>query len=202
MSLLKPRPLRKLDERLGFASTGRSALAKIFPDHWSFMLGEIAMYSFILLVVTGTYLALFFEPSSATRLYDGSYKPMDGQYVSGAFASSVELSWDVPGGLLMRQAHHWLAHIFIGSIVLHLCRIFFTAMFRRPARAQLGRRRHAAAAGDLQRVRRLLAARRPALGHRPADLRLDRRGVPVRRRLARAARCSAASSPAPRSSRA
>ena len=129
---LKPQPLRKLDERLGFASTGRSVLAKIFPDHWSFMLGEIALYSFVLLVATGTYLALFFEPSSAKRLYDGSYGPEHGQYVSGAFASSVELSWDVPGGLLMRQAHHWLAHIFIASIVLHLCRIFFTAMFRRP----------------------------------------------------------------------
>jgi ubiquinol-cytochrome c reductase cytochrome b subunit len=128
----KPRPVRKLDERLGIASVGRTALAKVFPDHWSFMLGEIALYSFILLVATGVYLTLFFEPSSALRVYDGSYAPLHGEEVSGAYASSVELSWDVPGGLLMRQAHHWAAHIFIGAIVLHLCRIFFTGSFRRP----------------------------------------------------------------------
>jgi ubiquinol-cytochrome c reductase cytochrome b subunit len=124
--------LRRLDERLGFASTARTALAKIFPDHWSFMLGEIALYSFLLLVTTGVYLTLFFEPSTATVVYEGEYEPLRGELVSGALASTVELSWDVRGGLLIRQAHHWAAHIFIGAIVLHLCRIFFTGMFRKP----------------------------------------------------------------------
>lgn len=130
--LPRPRPMRKLDERLGFASAGRSVLAKVFPDHWSFMLGEIALYSFIFLVLSGIYLALFFEPSSAMVVYHGRYAPMRGEVVSAAYASAVHLSWDVRGGLLLRQAHHWAAHLFIGSIVLHLCRIYLTGAFRRP----------------------------------------------------------------------
>jgi ubiquinol-cytochrome c reductase cytochrome b subunit len=128
----KPRPVRKLDERLGIAGMGKKALAKVFPDHWSFMLGEIALYSFMVLVATGIYLAIFFKPSEALTQYNGSYGPMQGKYVSDAYASSVNLSIDVPGGLLMRQAHHWAAHLFIGAIVLHCCRIFFTGSFRRP----------------------------------------------------------------------
>ncbi|SDS60376.1 menaquinol-cytochrome c reductase cytochrome b subunit precursor [Actinopolymorpha singaporensis] len=137
---LKPQPVRKkesrllrrLDERLEIAPMARKALAKIFPDHWSFMLGEIAMYSFIILVATGVYLALFFEPGSSLRIYHGEYPPMHGLPKSAAFVSTVELSWDVRGGLLLRQAHHWAAHIFVGAIVLHMCRIFFTGMFRKP----------------------------------------------------------------------
>jgi len=127
-----PRPMRKLDERLGFASAGRAALAKVFPDHWSFMLGEIALYSFVFLVLSGIYLALFFEPSTAMVVYHGRYAPMRGEEVSAAYASAVRLSWDVRGGLLVRQAHHWAAHLFIASIVLHLCRIYLTGAFRRP----------------------------------------------------------------------
>ncbi len=129
---LSRKGIRAVDERLAMTSMVRSALGKVFPDHWSFMLGEIALYSFVVLVVTGVYLAIFFEPSSAMRLYEGSYAPLHGRELSGAFASTVSLSWDVRGGLLVRQAHHWAAHIFIGAIVLHLCRIFFTGMFRKP----------------------------------------------------------------------
>jgi len=131
-ALPRPRPMRKLDERLGFASAGRTILAKVFPDHWSFMLGEIALYSFVFLVLSGIYLALFFEPSTAMVTYHGHYAPMRGEQVSAAYASTVRLSWDVRGGLLVRQAHHWAAHLFIASIVLHLCRIYLTGAFRRP----------------------------------------------------------------------
>jgi ubiquinol-cytochrome c reductase cytochrome b subunit len=126
------RLLRRADDRLQFASIGRTTLAKVFPDHWSFMLGEIALYSFIILVITGIYLTIFFEPSSSLRIYHGSYLPDRGKPVSSAFASTVALSWDVRGGLLIRQAHHWAAHIFIAAIILHLCRIYFTGMFRKP----------------------------------------------------------------------
>ncbi|MGN6130404.1 MAG: cytochrome b, partial [Nocardioidaceae bacterium] len=126
------RVLRSLDDRLGYASVARSALAKIFPDHWSFMLGEIAMYSFIILVATGVYLTAFFDGSSAEKLYMGKYAPMHGEMFSAAYSSTVSLSWDVRGGLLMRQAHHWEALMFICAIVLHMCRIFFTGMFRKP----------------------------------------------------------------------
>ncbi|HEU4567523.1 MAG TPA: ubiquinol-cytochrome c reductase cytochrome b subunit [Marmoricola sp.] len=126
------RPLRKADERLGFAGIGRVALGKVFPDHWSFMLGEIALYCFLILIATGIFLTVFFDPSSSETTYLGSYPGLHGREASTAFSSTVTLSWDVRGGLLMRQVHHWAANIFIAAIVLHLCRIFFTGMFRKP----------------------------------------------------------------------
>ncbi|HET8604731.1 MAG TPA: ubiquinol-cytochrome c reductase cytochrome b subunit [Marmoricola sp.] len=125
-------PLRSADDRLGFAGIGRKALGKVFPDHWSFMLGEIALYCFMVLVGTGIFLTMFFDPSSSETTYIGSDPFLHGQEVSSAFSSTVSLSWDVQGGLLMRQVHHWAANIFIAAIVLHLCRIFFTGMFRKP----------------------------------------------------------------------
>jgi ubiquinol-cytochrome c reductase cytochrome b subunit len=130
--MITRRVIRRLDERLGLARPGRSALAKVFPDHWTFMLGEIALYSFLILVSTGVFLTLFFEPTTIERVYTGSYLPLRGQEVSGAYASTVALSWDVRTGLLMRQTHHWAALVFVAAIVLHLCRIFFTASFRKP----------------------------------------------------------------------
>jgi ubiquinol-cytochrome c reductase cytochrome b subunit len=130
--MITRRLYRALDARLGTTSLGRTALAKVFPDHWTFMLGEIALYCFMALVLTGTYLTLFFEPSTAETVYHGAYQPLAGSSVSSAFASTVGLSFDVRAGLLMRQAHHWAALLFVGAIVLHLLRIFFTGAFRRP----------------------------------------------------------------------
>jgi ubiquinol-cytochrome c reductase cytochrome b subunit len=130
--LITRRIYRALDARLGTTSVGRTALAKVFPDHWTFMLGEIALYAFMALVLTGTYLTLFFEPSTAETVYDGSYPPLHGSSVSSAFASTVSLSFDVRAGLLIRQAHHWAALVFVVAIILHLMRVFFTAAFRKP----------------------------------------------------------------------
>lgn len=104
----------------------------VFPDHWSFMLGEVALYCFVILVITGTYLALFFHASSEKVFYDGSYAPLVGQKVSVAFRSMLHISLDVPAGLLIRQMHHWAADIFLWAIVAHLARIFFTAAYRKP----------------------------------------------------------------------
>ncbi|MEV6815439.1 cytochrome bc complex cytochrome b subunit [Micromonospora sp. NPDC051296] len=123
---------RAFDDRLRLSPVVRKALAKVFPDHWSFMLGEIALYSFVALVLTGVYLTFFFDPSSADRVYHGSYAPLDGTTTSAAYASTVRLSWDVRGGLLIRQTHHWAALIFVAAIVVHLIRIFFTGAYRRP----------------------------------------------------------------------
>ncbi|MCG7593755.1 ubiquinol-cytochrome c reductase cytochrome b subunit [Mycobacterium sp. PSTR-4-N] len=130
--MITRRLVRTLDSRLRVASPLRTALNKIFPDHWTFMFGEIALYSFVVLVLTGVFLALFFDPSSAETTYHGAFTPMDGVTTSGAFSSALELSFDVRAGLLMRQTHHWAALIFVGAIVVHLCRIFFTGAFRRP----------------------------------------------------------------------
>ncbi|MEV4754227.1 ubiquinol-cytochrome c reductase cytochrome b subunit [Micromonospora sp. NPDC049559] len=124
--------LRSVDGRLRVAPLLRRGLAKVFPDHWAFMLGEIALYSFVTLVLTGVYLTLFFEASTVETTYTGSYAPLDGARTSAAYASTVRLSFDVRAGLLMRQTHHWAALLFVAAIVLHLLRIFFTGAFRRP----------------------------------------------------------------------
>ncbi|QFY06588.1 cytochrome b [Nonomuraea phyllanthi] len=124
--------LRWMDRRLRAAALTREALAKVFPDHWSFMLGEIALYSFVTLVLTGVFLSLFFDPSTAETIYGGSYGPLRGSSVSAAYASAIELSFDIRGGLLFRQVHHWSALIFLAAIAIHACRIFFTGAFRTP----------------------------------------------------------------------
>jgi ubiquinol-cytochrome c reductase cytochrome b subunit len=126
------RTARWLDDRLGAASVARTALAKVFPDHWSFMLGEVALYCFVALVLTGVFLTFFFNPGTNQVAYQGAYAPLRGVAVSAAYASSVRLSFDVRTGLLMRQVHHWAALVFLAAIVLHLCRIFFSGAFRRP----------------------------------------------------------------------
>ncbi|MFE9690163.1 cytochrome bc complex cytochrome b subunit [Micromonospora sp. NPDC005806] len=123
---------RALDDRLRLSPITRRALAKVFPDHWSFMLGEIALYSFVALILTGVYLTFFFDASSADRVYQGAYAPLDGSTTSAAYASTVRLSWDVRAGLLIRQTHHWASLVFLAAIVLHLSRIFFTGAFRKP----------------------------------------------------------------------
>ncbi len=123
---------RWIDDRLAAASFTRSALNKVFPDHWSFMWGEIALYAFVVLVVTGVFLTFFFDPSVAETVYEGKYAPLRGVHMSEAYRSTVELSFDIRAGLVMRQAHHWAAIVFLAAIVVHLLRVFFTGGFRRP----------------------------------------------------------------------
>jgi ubiquinol-cytochrome c reductase cytochrome b subunit len=124
--------LRFLDERTGLATFGRTALQKVFPDHWSFLLGEVAAFSFVILLLTGTFLTMFFRPDTTPVTYRGPYQPLEGQTVSSAFDSVMQLSFQIRAGLLMRQIHHWAALIFVGAILMHLARIFFTGAFRRP----------------------------------------------------------------------
>jgi ubiquinol-cytochrome c reductase cytochrome b subunit len=126
------RLVRWFDNRLGGTRFTRKALDKVFPDHWSFMLGEIALYCFVVLVLTGVFLTFFFHASAEQVVYQGSYAPLDGVQMSEAYRSTLTISFDVRAGLVIRQIHHWAALVFIGAIVLHLCRIFFTGAFRRP----------------------------------------------------------------------
>lgn len=121
-----------IDGRAGAAPLVRRALRYAFPDHWSFLLGEVALYAFLVLVATGVYLTFFFEPSRATTVYEGSYEPLQGREMSEAYRSVVDISFDVKAGLLLRQTHHWAANVFVAAIVLHLLRVFFTGAFRRP----------------------------------------------------------------------
>jgi ubiquinol-cytochrome c reductase cytochrome b subunit len=121
-----------IDSRSGAAPFIKTTLRYLFPDHWSFLLGEVALYAFIVLVATGTYLAFFFHPSLADTVYHGTYAPLQGQKMSEAYKSVVDISFHVKAGLLIRQTHHWAADVFVAAIVIHLMRIFFTGAFRKP----------------------------------------------------------------------
>lgn len=120
------------DDRLGLAGVAKKNLRKVFPDHWSFMLGEIALWSFVVLLLSGVFLTFWYRPSMAEVIYEGSYSPLRGLHMSEAMASTIHISFDVRGGLLMRQVHHWAAHLFIASMMIHLLRVYFTGAFRKP----------------------------------------------------------------------
>ena len=129
---LVERYIDSVTSRVGARSVTGKVLRKVFPNHFSFLWGEVALYSFVVLVGTGTYLALFFEGAQTQVTYTGSYAPLQGVQMSAAYNSVMRLSFDVRGGLLIRQMHHWAALIFIGAIALHLARVYFTGAFRRP----------------------------------------------------------------------
>ena len=126
------RSQRWLDERLGTDSLARATLRKVFPDHWSFLLGEIALYCLVVLIFTGVFMTFFFTPDTREVVYNGAYAPLKGTPVSAAYDSTMRLSFEVKAGLIMRQTHHWAALVFVAAIVVHMCRIFFTGAFRRP----------------------------------------------------------------------
>ena len=121
-----------LDDRLHGAGYMQKLMRKVFPDHWSFMLGEIALWSFVILILTGTFLALFFVPSATEVTYHGSYTKLNGIQMSEAYRSALRISFDVRGGLLIRQIHHWAADLFFVSIIVHMLRHFFTGSYRKP----------------------------------------------------------------------
>ena len=121
-----------VDQRVGSNKFLGRNLGKVFPDHWSFMLGEIALYSFIVVLLSGVYLTLFYKPSMVEVIYNGSYVPLKGIEMSEAYSSSLDISFDVRGGLLIRQMHHWAALIFVAAIAVHMFRVFFTGAFRKP----------------------------------------------------------------------
>ena len=154
------------DERIGLAGLAKKQIRKVFPDHWSFMLGEIALWSFVVLLLTGTFLTLWFKPSMGEVVYNGSYDQLRGVSMSEAYASTLDISFDVRGGLLMRQMHHWSAMLFVAAMLVHLMRVFFTGAFRKPRELNWVIGSPAAAARHARGLRRLLAPRRPALRHR------------------------------------
>ena len=120
------------DDRTGLATLSKKQIRKVFPDHWSFMLGEIALWSFVVLLITGTFLSLWFTPSMGEITYQGSYDQLRGIPMSEAYASTLHISFDVRGGLLLRQMHHWSAMLFVGAMFVHMIRIFCTGAFRKP----------------------------------------------------------------------
>ena len=125
-------PTQWLDDRVGLAGLAKKQMRKVFPDHWSFMLGEIALYSFVILLLSGVFLTFWYDPSMTEVEYGGSYGPLRGLEMSRAYATSLELSFDVRGGLLMRQIHHWAAALFLAAMLVHMLRVFFTGAYRKP----------------------------------------------------------------------
>jgi ubiquinol-cytochrome c reductase cytochrome b subunit len=121
-----------LDDRFHGARGLHVFMRKVFPDHWSFMLGEIALWSFVILLLTGTFLAFFFVPSTGEVVYHGSYVKLDGISMSEAYQSTLNISFDIRGGLLMRQIHHWAADLFMAALTIHMLRVFFTGAYRKP----------------------------------------------------------------------
>ncbi|MDO3649962.1 cytochrome bc1 complex cytochrome b subunit [Nocardia mangyaensis] len=125
----------EMDERYRAAAFMKRSINKVFPTHWSFLLGEIALYAFIILLLSGVYLTLFFDPSLVHVVYDGAYQPLRGVGMSRAYETTLNISFEVRGGLFVRQVHHWAALLFAASIIIHLFRIFFTGAFRKPREA-------------------------------------------------------------------
>ena len=121
-----------IDERTSISGLVKELGRKIFPDHWSFMLGEVALYSFVVILLSGTFLTFFFQASMVPVVYEGSWVPLKGIEMSAAMSSTLDLSFDIRGGLLMRQVHHWAALLFVAAIGLHMLRVFFTGAFRKP----------------------------------------------------------------------
>ncbi|MBC3762348.1 cytochrome bc1 complex cytochrome b subunit [Quadrisphaera oryzae] len=121
-----------VDDRVGASKIVKTFARKIFPDHWSFMLGEVALYTFVVLLISGTFLTFWYDPSMALTTYEGSYAPVVGQTVSKAYESTLHLSFDIRGGLLIRQVHHWAALLFVAAILAHMARVFVTGAFRKP----------------------------------------------------------------------
>jgi ubiquinol-cytochrome c reductase cytochrome b subunit len=105
------------------------ALRRDPEDRWAAVFGRIAGYSFAVAVVTGVLLLPFFRPSMAPVAYHGSYRKLDGAPVSQAYQSVLALTFDVRGGLLIRQVHHWSADLFVAAICLRLLRTFFRGRF-------------------------------------------------------------------------
>ena len=121
-----------VDTRTGMSPIVKFFARKIFPDHWTFMFGEVALYSFVILLLSGAFLTFFFDPSMSEVTYHGAYQPLNGVMMTRAYETTLNISFEVRGGLFVRQIHHWAALLFAASIIIHMMRIFFTGAFRKP----------------------------------------------------------------------
>jgi cytochrome b-561 len=120
-----------LDERLDLDDAS-SFLGKAFPAEDSFLLGEVALFSFVVLGLTGIFLGFFYEPSTTEATYEGSVAGFQGEELPAAFMSVLQITYDVPFGMFIRRVHHWAAHLFVASLGLHMLRVYFTGAYRNP----------------------------------------------------------------------
>lgn len=132
MTPLFGRMVDLVDERLHLRTDARKTANKVFPSNWSFLLGEVALFSLVILVLTGVFLTFFYRPNVEMVTYTGSNPVFAGRELPAAFESIVRLSSDVNGGLLFRRLHRGASHLFIATVVLHMLRILLTGAFRKP----------------------------------------------------------------------
>ena len=123
---------RWIEARTGASVAVKEFGRKIFPSHWSFMLGEVALYSFVILLLTGTFLTLWFKPAMGEMHYEGPFIPLKGVEMSEAYASTLAISFEIRGGLFIRQMHHWAALLFMAALSIHALRVFFSGAYRKP----------------------------------------------------------------------
>lgn len=132
----------RLEKAIDRTGPGRRATAfaarlrrRTVPTHWTDIFGIVTLACVAVLVVTGLVLMFFYTPSSERVVYEGGYAPLHGVEMSRALASTLGISFDVNGGLLLRQAHHWSALLLPAAILAQLAVMFFTGAFRRPRQA-------------------------------------------------------------------
>src|SRR5215218_207353 len=113
-----------VDERLNIGALYRKYGRKAFPVHSTFFFGEMALFAFVILIATGTYLAFIYVPSNAEVTVNGETMPE-------AYAS-VQVIESIPVANLFRNVHHWAAHVMVASILLHTLRIFLSGTYRKP----------------------------------------------------------------------
>ena len=102
-----------IDERVGL-----SGLAYPVPTHANglgYILGGITFFGFLILAVTGTWLAQFYHPTPAT-----------------ARDSVLYIMNVAPAGDLVRGIHFWVSNIVMATVLLHMGRIFATGSYKRP----------------------------------------------------------------------
>ncbi|HEY9411927.1 MAG TPA: cytochrome b N-terminal domain-containing protein [Jiangellaceae bacterium] len=108
----------------------RTRPRSVLPARWSQLFGHLAVFSFVVVLISGVLLSLWFEPSMRQVVYDGGYTPLRGVSMSQAYASTLDISFEVRGGLLVRQIHHWASLLFVSALSAHLLRLFVTGAFR------------------------------------------------------------------------
>jgi ubiquinol-cytochrome c reductase cytochrome b subunit len=105
-----------------------------FQLHWTNIFGVVAAACLVVLMITGVVLMIFYSPSNEPVAYHGSYSPLNGVEVSRAFQTTMMISFDLPGGIVIRQAHHWSALLLPAALSMQLLIMFFRGAFRRPRR--------------------------------------------------------------------
>ncbi|WP_291430149.1 cytochrome bc complex cytochrome b subunit [Deinococcus sp.] len=121
-----------LDDRLHISRLNDKFLRKAFPVHHSFFLGEITLFSLIVLILTGILLALSYEPSNS--LVVNTFDPgtvTKPNLVPAAYHSALKIN-AMPFGDMLRRVHHWMANIMVAAAVIHMMRIYFTGAFKKP----------------------------------------------------------------------